>query len=187
MTCRHSTTATHPKHSLHTRFRSKDSANMEHSHPPQEAVQSMAAEPDPNYNPSRMRKLGQNAARLARKMASTPTGSSSPVTTNTAPTGETPDDHLQAALPPACALPPGLPPPPGLSKPPEVPPPGLHPPPGFTPVVPREKAFGSRRSPPSRRPGGTHLENCHSLSKTRVVSWNSCILVSTTLFGPISR
>lgn len=156
------------------------SVNMERSHISEEAPQPTKTDPESNHNLSCMRKLSQNAARFVRKMASsvssTPPGSPSPATGNTTSTGEPDHGHLQAPLPPGFALPPGLPPPPGLPHPP-----GLRPPPGFAPLPPRGAVFGSQHSPPARRPGGTHLENCHSLSKTRVVSRPSGVLVRTTL------
>ncbi|KKY31505.1 hypothetical protein UCDDA912_g08562 [Diaporthe ampelina] len=45
---------------------------MEDSHVPKEAAKPTEADPDPNHNFSRMHKLGQNAARFVRKMASSP-------------------------------------------------------------------------------------------------------------------
>lgn len=154
------------------------SVNMERSNVSEGASQPAQSDPDPNHNLSRMRKLSQNAVEFVRKMASsvpsTPPGSPSPATGSTTPNGEPDQGHLQASLPPGFAPPPGLPPPPGLTQPQ-----GLRPPPGFAPLPPRGVLFGSQHSPTARRPGGTHLENCHSLSKTRVVSRHSCVLVST--------
>lgn len=157
----------------------QSSVNMERSNDSEETSQPTKTDPDSDHNLSRIRKLSKNAARFVRKMASsvpsTPPDAPSSATGNATPTGEPDYGHLQAPLPPGFALPPGLPPPPGLPHPP-----GLRPPPGFAPLPPRGALFGSQHSPPARRPGGTHLENCHSLSKTRVVSRRPCVLASTT-------
>lgn len=166
-------------------FSTQSSVNMELSNVCEEASQPAPTDPDSNHNLSRMRKLSQNAVQFVRKMASSvpsaPPGSPSPATGNTTPNGESDQGHLQASLPPGFAPPPGLPPP-GLPPPPGLTQPqGLRPPPGFPPLPPRGALFGSQHSPPARRPGGTHLENCHSLSKTRVVSQHLCALIGTRL------
>ncbi|KAH8781479.1 hypothetical protein F5883DRAFT_173568 [Diaporthe sp. PMI_573] len=154
---------------------------MERSHVSEETCPPTQTDPEPNHNLSPMRKLSQTTARFLRKMSLTvpskPPGSPSLATGNAAPTGDPDHGHLQTTLPPGFAAPPGLPHPqvqPDTS--------GLRPPPGFPPLPPRGAVFGSEHSPPSRRPGGTHLENCHSLSKTRVVSRYSCVIVSTNLY-----
>lgn len=173
---------------LHPRRHKMERSHI--SHFSEETATPTQTGPDPIRNLSRMRKLGHNATRFVRKMAfsvpSTPPGSPDPVTVNTTSTGEPDCGHLQSPLPPGFATPPGLPP--GLPPPPGLPhPPGSRPPPGLAPLPPRRAVFGPKHSPPARRPGGTHLENCHSLSKTRVVSRHACVLVSTSICRPVIR
>lgn len=167
--------------SLHT-LSIQGPRNMTRSNVSTDTAQPTQTDTGPKHNLSPLRKLGQTTARYIYKMSlnvpATPQEPSGLVIGDAAPAVDPDHSHLLTTLPPGFAPPPGLPHPRGQ---PDTS--GLRPPPGLPPLPPRGAIFGSQRSPPFRRPGGTHLENCHSLSKTRVVSRPS-YLVNTTLHRP---
>lgn len=159
---------------------------MERSNFSIETIQPTQTDPEVQRNLSPIQKLGQTAAQYIRKMSLNvpPPHPESPhwMTSDAPPTMDPDHSHLQTTVPPVFAPPPGLPHPQRQTEAS-----GIRPSPGFPPLPPRGAIFGSQYSPPFRRPGGTHLENCHSLSKTRVVSRYPCVMAGATLFRYVFR